>query len=145
MSMMVNGVSGVSFRANSAPVNAEELLSRPGSFSRPMEQAPAVNKEPKKHSFLKAAIGLVVTAAVVAGALYAAHKHAGKIFDAAKSFEDIAKIEGNVEKYKTYLTTAIGKAGKYIDEKAIEPLAGKCMELWDKIPFKKAQAPVVPE
>lgn len=138
MSMMVNGVSSVSFRSNSAPVNSEDLLSRPGSFSRPMEQAPVAQKEPKKHSFLKTVAGLVVAAAVVAGGLFAAHKYKPEIFNAAKKFAD---FEGQdfIPKCKGYITTAIGKAGKAIDEQAVQPLVTACTGFWAKHFAKTAE------
>ena len=136
MSMMVNGVSGVSFRANSAPVNAEDFLSRPGTYSKPMEQAPAGQNTAKKHSFLKTVAGLVAAAVVVAGGLWAAHKYKPEVFNAAKKFADFEGMDF-IPKYKGYVTTAIGQAGKYIDEKAVTPVVTACTEFWAKH-FSKA-------
>ena len=139
MSMMVNGVSNVSFRSNTAPVNTEEFLSRPGSYSRPMEQAPAAQKEPKKHSFLKTVAGLIAAAVVVAGGLWAAHKYNPDVFNAAKKFADFEGMDF-MPKWKGYITTAIGQAGKYIDEKAVSPVVTACTEFWAKHFAKPSEA-----
>lgn len=129
MSMMVNRVSGVSFKANNNPL-PEDFLSRPGAYSNPVQDAPAQQPK-KKHSVLKAIVGTLIAAAVVAGSLYAAHKYAPETFNAAKKFADFKEMDF-LPKWKGYITTAIGKGGEAIEKAATS--AGKtCSEWWGKL------------
>ena len=142
MSMMVNRVSNISFRAGSAQV-PEDFLSRPGAYTKPEEQVtPASNQTPKKkHSALKVIAGALVAAAVIAGSLYAAHHWGSKTFDATKNYADFKELK-KVEKVKAYVTTAIGKAGKAIEDAATS-VGNTCSEWWGKM-FKKAETAPTP-
>ncbi len=107
--------------------NVNDILSRPGAFTRPEStNEPTVNAPAKKKSgYGKKVLKLVVGAALIAGALVALRKN----------FPSIFKIEKNAEltgykKYLEYATTGIGKAGEYI--------ANKCSSLL-KV-FKKEKA-----
>lgn len=144
MSMMVNRVSNVSFRSGSAPVS-DDFLSRPGAYAKPQESSAAqpASAPKKKHSVLKAIAGVVVAAAVVAGGLYAAHKYGSKTFDAAKEFAEFKELDF-IPKWKGYITTAIGKAGKAIED-AGNSVVAKCGEWWAKAFPKKAAAPDSPD
>ena len=146
MSMMVNSVSNVSFRA-AAPVS-EDFLSRPGSFSKPEQYAvPASTEAPKKknNSALKVIIGTVIAAAAILGGLYAAHKYAGKTFDAAKNFEEFKDLDF-IKKAQGYVTTAIGKGGEKV-EKGVNYITTECKGLWNKLfnstPKPAAEPPAV--
>jgi hypothetical protein len=138
MSMMVNSVSNVSFKSTSAPAS-DDFLSRPGAYSKDAQQNLDAHQSPaqapkKKHSALKVIAGLVVAAALVAGSLFAAHKYKPEIFNASKEFAEFKELDF-MPKAKGYVTTAIGKAGKAIEDAAI--LAkDNCIALWDKL-FKK--------
>jgi hypothetical protein len=136
--MMVNRVSNVSFRAASAPV-PDDFLSRPGAYSKPEQAAPETNQAPKKkHTALKVVAGVLVAAAVIAGSLYACHHWGAKTFDATKNFADFKEFKG-LEKVKAYVTTAIGKGGKAIEDAAAQ-VSSTCSEWWNKL-FKKAPKP----
>lgn len=144
MSMMVNRVSNVSFKAN----NAEEILSRPGAYAKPAP-APAGeqnnnNPQVKKHSAAKIILRTLATAAVVAFALFAAHKWAPETFNAAKKFEDIKNLEGTGEKVKEYVTTTIAKGGKAIEDAGIKVAEG-CKNLWNKMFNNKVTEDLVDE
>ena len=129
MSMMVNRVSNVAFRANENPL-PEDFLSRPGAYAKPMQETPAQQPK-KKHTALKVIVGLIVAAAAIAGGLYAAHKWAPETFNAAKNFTEFKDLK-NFEKAKAYVTTAIGKAGKYVEDKALA-FGTECTNLWNRM------------
>ena len=143
MSMMVNRVSNVSFRA--ATPASEDFLSRPGAYSKPEQNAaPASAEAPKKNNngALRVIIGTVIAAAAILGGLYAAHKYAGNTFDATKNFEEFKDLDF-FKKAQAYVTTAIGKGGEKV-EKGVNYLATECKGLWDKIFKKPAAAPEPP-
>lgn len=145
MSMMVNRVSNVSFRA-SAPTQ-EDFLSRPGAYSKPEQNVMPANADTpkKKSSALKVIVGTVIAAAAILGGLYAAHKYAGKTFDAAKNFDEFKDL-GYMEKAKAYVTTAIGKGGEKV-EKGVNYITTECKGLWNKLfnstPKPAAEPPAV--
>jgi len=115
MSLMVNPVSSVSFRAQeSAPQSAEDILSRPGAFARP---EPQVNQPAKKkHTFLKTVAGILVAAGVIAGGLHYLPKKFPEIF---KVTDNISKMEGGMlTKIKAYLTTGVAKGAEYVGQGA---------------------------
>lgn len=120
MSLSVSPVSRVNFCAGmqAAPVGESIDLGRAGAFTTPDGTDTVVIKDdaaPKKHTALKVIAGTVVGLAAIGFGLFAASKWGGKTFDATKSFEDIKKLEG-FEKVKGYVTTAIGKAGAWIEK-----------------------------
>ena len=104
--------------------NFNDLLSRPGAFSRPDSVAEPVTDK-KKSGIGKKVLKLAVAAAVIAGALVALRKGLPDIFKLEKD----ASLTG-VKKYLEYVTTGIGKAGEYISE--------KCVSLWNKVVPKKS-------
>ena len=136
MSMMVNPVSSVSFRANSTQL-PDDFLSRPGAYSMPAQEAPVQQQPKKKHTALKTIAGLVVAAAVIAGGLYFAHKNYGEIFNEGKKYADIKNIEDFMPRMKEYITTTIGKGGEKV-EKGFNAIAETCTKYWNKI-FNKAE------
>lgn len=132
MSLLVNPVSNVSFRAQDAvaehKLTPEEILSRPGAFAKPEPQV--VNKPPKKHKALKTFLGILVGAAVVAGALVAL-KHSFKdTFKVVENIKDL-NLQGT-EKYKTYLTSGIAKGAEYVEAGA-GWLTKQCTDKYDKL------------
>ena len=145
MSMMVNSVSNVSFRA-AAPAS-EDFLSRPGAYSKPEQNVMPANADTpkKKSSALKVIIGTVIAAAAILGGLYAAHKYGHTTFDASKKFEEFKDL-GYMEKAKAYVTTAIGKGGEKV-EKGVNYITTECKGLWNKLfnstPKPAAEPPAV--
>lgn len=119
---MISSVSAVSFKANTPGVQAQDPISRPGSYTKP-EVAPskADKGSKKKHEFLKGLVGVVVAAAVVGGALLVGFKKGAlKVLDAG-AVKD-AKIMQKVGHY-------LGTAGKWLDS-----------NVWQKIPFVAKKA-----
>ena len=128
MSLMVGPISNVSFRAQEAPQEVEDILSRPGAFAKPA--APA-NQPAKKnnHTFLKVLAGTLIAAGIIAFGLHYLPKKFPEIF---KVTENIGSIEGFMAKTKAYITTAIKKGGEFVDayaDKATEIAKNK----WDKL------------
>lgn len=119
---MISSVSAVSFKANTPGVQAQDPISRPGSFTKPEVVSPKADKAPKKkHGFLKGLVGVVVAAAVVGGALLAGFKKGAlKVLDAG-ALKD-AKFMQKVGHY-------LGEAGKWLDS-----------NIWQKIPFVAKKA-----
>lgn len=118
MSLMVNPVSNVSFKAQEAAsehkMSPEEILSRPGAFAKPEPQV--VDNPPKKHKALKTFLGILVGAAALAGGLVIL-KHSFKdTFKVIENIKDL-NLEG-FEKYKTYLTSGIAKGAEYVEQAA---------------------------
>lgn len=112
MSLMVSPISNVSFRAQeTVQPNVEDILSRPGIFAKPETTINQPSK--KKHSFLKAVAGILITAGVIAGALYILPKQFGNVFKETKNIKD---IESLTEKIQAYITTGVYKGGEYIDK-----------------------------
>ena len=130
MSLMVNPVSHVSFKAQDAATeqksSVEDILSRPGAFAKPEQQV--VNKPPKKHSALKTILGIMVGAAVIAGALVGMKHYFPDTFKIVNNIKDIQGFE----KYKTYLTSGIAKGAEYVETGA-GWLTTKCVEGYDKV------------
>lgn len=116
MSLMVSPVSKVSFGNGSVTQNnfteqsVDDFLSRPGAFAKPDVQ----DVKPKKHKFLKFVAGALITAGVVAGALYGLRYKFPQVFDAAKSLEGL----NGLEKFKGYITKGIGIGGEYVEKGA---------------------------
>ena len=114
MSLMINPVANVSFRAQeSIPQNVEDILSRPGAFARP---EPVVNQPVKKnnHTFLKITAGVLIAAGIIAGGLHYLPKKFPAIF---KVTENISKLEGGIiKKAQAYITTGIAKGGEHVDK-----------------------------
>ena len=132
MSLMVSPVSHVSFKGQDvAPEqksNIEDILSRPGAFAKPEQQI--VNKPPKKHSELKTILGIMVGAAVVAGALVGMKHAFPNTFKVVKDIKGL-NLEG-LEKYKTYLTSSIAKGAEYVEAGATW-ITKQCSEGYDKL------------
>lgn len=109
------GVSRISFGEATANINPQDILSRPGAYSRvaevPFEQPN--NKSGKKSSAGTKVLCTIGTIAVAAGVLYALPKFFPKVFDAAKDLKDLKGFE----KYKSYATTYVAKAGEWIGDK----------------------------
>lgn len=118
MSLSVNSVSRVSF-GNNIPSTQEQSsvddrLNRPGAYTKPADDnAKPADNAPKKHTALKVAAGIVIAAAVIAGALYGVTKHFPDTFNPANKFGDFKDAEF-MEKVKGYVTTGIAKAGEAI-------------------------------
>lgn len=130
MALTINPVSCVSFKSQNID-SIDDFLSRPGAFSRP-EQIVLNDPAPKKkHSFLKAAAGILVAAGVAAGALVGLHKGFPKVFDAAKSLEG---LEG-MKKFNAYITTGIAKAAQAIESGA-SWVVDSCNNGWKSIASK---------
>lgn len=130
MSLSVNRVcSNVSFRAQDAQAqNIEDILSRPGAYSRPESAAPGNSSQPsKKHKILKFVAGVLVTAGVVAGALYGLKRGFPEVFKAAENLKDLKGIE----KVKGYLTTGVAKGAEYVETGA-QWVARTCATGWDQ-------------
>lgn len=110
------GVSRISFGEASANVNPQDILKRPGAYSRPVENQINIqdNKPEKKSGIGKKILYTAGTLAVIAGALYALPKFLPRIFDAAKNLEGLKGFN----KYKSYVTTYIAKVGEWIGEKS---------------------------
>ena len=121
--MLVNfnpAVSSVRFGNGN---NVNDILSRPGAFSRP-DSASEPAPEKKKSGIGKKVLKLAVAAAVIAGGLVLLNKKFPSVFKTA--------LDTNAtgwKKYLDYVTTGIGKAGKYISD--------NCLKLWNKISPKK--------
>lgn len=122
-------VSGVSFRGPSLE-SARDILNNPQSQQRqqaaPANNAPAADAfvKPKKHSFLKAAVGTIVAAAVIAGGLVAGHKLGGFDKLVAAGAKDGANI---VAKYAGKAAKGLNTAGQAIADfgvKAFESVKG---------------------
>lgn len=130
MSLMVNPVSHVSFKAQDTATeqnsSVENILSRPGAFAKPEQQV--VNKPPKKHSALKTILGIMVGAAVVAGALVGMKHYFPDTFKIVNNIKDMQGFE----KYKTYLTSGIAKGAEYVETGASR-LTAICAEGYDKV------------
>lgn len=116
------GVSRISFGEASANVNPQDILMRPGAYSRPAENQINIqdNKPAKKSGIGKTILYTAGALAVIAGTLYALPKFLPKIFDAAKNLEGLKGFD----KYKSYTTTYIAKAGNWIGE--------NCAKVYDK-------------
>lgn len=129
MSLMINPVSNVSFRAqDTAPQSTEDILSRPGAYAKPAVPANLPAKK-NNHTFLKVLAGTLVAAGIIAFGLHYLPKKFPEIF---KVTENIGSIEGFMAKTKAYITTAIKKGGKFVDtyaDKAAEIAKNK----WDKL------------
>lgn len=93
---MVNSVSSVRFRGN------EEMLSRPGAFSKPVQdnasQLPTAEAKPKKSKAGKIALGILAATVAVLGSA-AALKH----FNVVKSFEGELANAKLMEKVSHYV------------------------------------------
>ena len=121
--MLVNfnpAVSSVRFGNGN---NVNDILSRPGAFSRP-DSASEPAPEKKKSGIGKKVLKLAVAAAVIAGGLVLLNKKFPSVF---KTTLDSSAT--GWKKYLNYVTTGIGKAGEYISD--------NCLKLWNKISPKK--------
>lgn len=130
MSLSVNPVcSNVSFRAQEAQAqNIEDILMRPGAYSRPESAAPDNSSQPhKKHKILKYVAGVLVTAGVIAGALYGLKRGFPEVFKVAENLKDLK----GMEKFKGYLTTGVAKGAEYVEAGA-QWVASTCTTGWDK-------------
>ncbi len=108
------GISNVSFCSNG--MSAQDILSRPGAYTKPQEGTtvqPQQKPAHKKSGYVKKTGIVLITAAAIAGGLYALPKFFPKVFDAAK---DLNGLKG-FDKYKSYATTYIAKAGNWIGTK----------------------------
>lgn len=129
MSLSVNPVSSVSFRAQDAvQQSVEDILSRPGAFAKPE----TIHTQPakKKHTFLKYLAGTLITIGVAAGALYGLKRGFPDVF---KVTEDISKLEGGVlKKTQAYITTGVAKGAEYV-EKGADKIVEYSVKGWDKL------------
>ena len=132
MSLMVSPVTHVSFKAQEAApeqkLSPEEILSRPGAYTKPEPQV--VNQPPKKHKTLKTILGILVGAAVIAGALVGMKHFFPDTFKVVENIKDL-NLKG-FEKYKTYLTSGIAKGAEYVEAGA-GWLTKQCGEGYDKL------------
>ena len=117
MSLTVSPISNVSYCAQQPQQQSvEDILSRPGAFAKPeVIDAPA----PKKHSLLKFFAGVLVSAGIVAGALYGLKQ----------GFPHIFKIAENPQGIKEYLTSGVAKGAEYVEkgaDKAVELFTKGC-------------------
>lgn len=129
MSLMVNPLSSVSFRAQNTE-SVSDIFSRPGAFTK-IDIIESDETAPKKHTFLKILAGTLVTAGVIAGALYGLKRGFPEVF---KVTEDIASKSG-MEKFKAYLTTGITKGADYVEQGA-QWLVKSCSDCWEKVSSK---------
>ncbi len=131
MSLMVSPVSKISFRSQSidsaSQSTAEDILSRPGAFTKPAESA-NTESAPKKHKLLKYLAGALITVGVVAGALYGLKRGFPNVF---KVTENIKDLKG-MEKVKAFLTTGVAKGAEYV-ERGTGWVARTCTDGWDKL------------
>ncbi|MBR1619992.1 hypothetical protein IJ674_08875 [bacterium] len=129
MSLSVSPVSSVSFRAQeSVQPSAEDILSRPGAFAKP--ETTYTQPAKKKHTFLKYVAGALITAGVLAGALYGLKRGFPNVF---KVTEDISKLEGGVlKKTQAYITTGVAKGAEYV-EKCADKVVNYSTKGWDKL------------
>lgn len=118
------GVSRISFGEATSNVNPQDILSRPGAFSRPVDAQNNVqpdNKPAKKSSGVgKKILYTIVGLAAIAGVLYSLPKFFPKVFDTAK---DLDGLKG-FDKYKSYVTTYTAKAGVWIGEQCTKAYEG---------------------
>lgn len=128
--MMVNSISGVRFcgteNAATAKPAGSDFLDRPGAFAKPAETKPAPASEApkKKGSAGKKFLAALGTAVVIAAALIAGHKK-----DVLKVLQETdLKEAGFMKKIGHYL----GEAGKWLSEKAYDPIANKITKLFSK-------------
>ena len=116
---MISSVSSVSFRGTPAPAANVDPISRIGAYTKP-EALPNAPKAKKKGGFWRGLGKLVLTAAVVAGAILATHKLGWA-----------AKLAGKENKFVKTVGSWIETAGKWLDKNAWQKVAGI---------FKKAPA-----
>ena len=129
MSLMINPVSNVSFRAqDTAPQSTEDILSRPGAYAKPTVPANQPTKK-NNHTFLKVLAGTLVAAGIIAFGLHYLPKKFPEIF---KVTENIGSIEGFMAKTKAYITTAIKKGGEFVDTYA-DKAAVIAKNNWEKL------------
>ncbi len=118
------GVSGISFAAATSNVNPQDILSRPGAYSRPVDDQmkfqPGIIPEKKSSGIGKKLLYTVVGLAVIAGALYSLPKFFPRVFDAAKNLEGLKGFD----KYKSYVTTYLAKAGNWVGETCTKAYEG---------------------
>lgn len=131
MSLVVSPVSKISFRAQGGETvsgsNVEDILSRPGAFAKPAESI-KTESSPKKHKFLKFVAGTLITAGVIAGALYGLKRGFPNVFKVTENLKDLK----GTEKLKAYLTTGIAKGAEYV-EMGAGWVARTCTDGWDKL------------
>ncbi len=110
---MLNSVSGVSFgtRYNAMDKVSPEQLNSYGTYSMP-DMAPAHSPHKKKGGFFSFLGKLILTAAVVGGALVGAKKFIPAIKNAPKELAEGAKF---AEKAKVY----VAKAGDWVEKTAV--------------------------
>ncbi len=127
MSLSVNPISNVSFRAQEAvQPSAEDILSRPGAFTKP--EPTYTQPAKKKHTFLKYVAGALITAGVLAGALYGLKKGFPEVFKVTENIKDLKGFE----KLKAYATTGIAKGAEYV-EKGADKVVEYSTKGWDKL------------
>lgn len=124
MSLTVSPISNVSFRAQeAAPQSVEDILSRPGAFAKPE----AVNQPTKKkHTFLKVAAGILITAGVIMGGLYGLKR--GLNLEAVENLKDLK----GMKMVKAYLTNAVVKGADYV-EKGAEFIVEQAQKGWESL------------
>ena len=114
--LSVRPVNYVQFRGD-----MQDYLSREGAYSanatpQPVNvntNMPSDNYEKKSSSNTgKIILGTIIGAAVIAGGLWAMPKYFAKTFNPEKN---LSNLQGT-DKYISYVTTYIAKAGKWIDE-----------------------------
>lgn len=127
MSLSVNPVSSVSFRAQEAvQPSAEDILSRPGAFAKPETTYSQPAK--KKHTFLKYVAGALITAGVLAGALYGLKRGFPEVFKVTENIKDLKGFK----KLKAYATTGIAKGAEYVETGA-DKIVKYSTKGWDKL------------
>ena len=118
------GVSRIGFTAATSNVNPQDILSRPGAYSKPANAQsiiePAKADAKKSSGFGKKLLIGLATIVVVAGVLYSLPKFFPKVFDAAKNLEGLKGFD----KYKSYATTYLAKAGNWVGETCTKAYEG---------------------
>ena len=121
MTLMISPVSKVNFCAQT--YNVQDILSRPGAFTRPAE--PVINEiAPPKHKFLKFVAKTLIAVGVIAGALYGLKRGFPETFKITTNFQELQ----GTKKYKAYITTTVAKGAEYI-----EKLGQNCKAGFDNI------------
>lgn len=127
MALMINPVSSLSFKSQNME-SIEDLLSRPGAYSRPEEYVSNESSPKKKYTFLKVTAGILITAGIIAGALCGLKNAFPKVFDAEKSIEG---LEG-MNKFKAYITKGIANGAEKVEAGA-NWIVNTCKNGWDSL------------